>query len=32
MLIYRDEDHMTETFSRSLAAPLGVEIAKLLPR
>ena len=32
VLIYRDEDHMTETFSRSLAAPLGVEIAKLLPR
>ena len=32
MLIYRDEDHMTETFSRSLATPLGVEIAKLLPR
>ena len=32
LLIYRDEDHMTETFSRSLAAPLGVEIAKLLPR
>jgi peptidoglycan/LPS O-acetylase OafA/YrhL len=31
-LIYRDEDHMTETFSRSLAAPLGVEITKLLPR
>ncbi|MBJ7482878.1 MAG: acyltransferase, partial [Chloroflexi bacterium] len=29
VLIYRDEDHMTETFSRSLAAPLGVEIAKL---
>jgi len=32
VLIYRDEDHMTETFSRSLATPLGVEIAKLLPR
>ena len=32
VLIYRDEDHMTATFSRSLAAPLGVEIAKLLPR
>ena len=32
VLIYRDEDHMTETFSRSLAVPLGVEIAKLLPR
>jgi peptidoglycan/LPS O-acetylase OafA/YrhL len=32
VLIYRDEDHMTETFSRSLAAPLGIEIAKLLPR
>ena len=32
VLIYRDEDHMTETFSRSLAAPLGAEIAKLLPR
>ena len=32
VLIYRDEDHMTETFSRSLAAPLGVEITKLLPR
>jgi hypothetical protein len=32
VLIYRDKDHMTETFSRSLAAPLGVEIAKLLPR
>jgi peptidoglycan/LPS O-acetylase OafA/YrhL len=32
VLIYRDEDHMTETFSRSLAAPLGVEIARLLPR
>ena len=32
VLIYRDEDHMTETFSRTLAAPLGVEIAKLLPR
>jgi len=32
VLIYRDEDHMTETFSRSLAAQLGVEIAKLLPR
>jgi len=31
VLIYRDEDHMTETFSRSLAAPLGVEIARLLP-
>ena len=32
VLIYRDEDHMTETFSRSLSTPLGVEIAKLLPR
>ncbi|MFM2194281.1 MAG: hypothetical protein RLZZ460_951 [Chloroflexota bacterium] len=32
VLIYRDEDHMTETFSRTLATPLGVEIAKLLPR
>ena len=32
VLIYRDEDHMTKTFSRSLAAPLGAEIAKLLPR
>jgi len=32
VLIYRDEDHMTETFSRSLATPLAVEIAKLLPR
>ena len=32
VLIYRDEDHMTATFSRRLAAPLGVEIAKLLPR
>ena len=32
VLIYRDEDHMTATFSRSLAAPLRVEIAKLLPR
>jgi peptidoglycan/LPS O-acetylase OafA/YrhL len=32
VLIYRDEDHMTETFSRSLATPLGVAIAKLLPR
>lgn len=32
VLIYRDEDHMTETFSRSLATPLGVEIAKLLSR
>ncbi|MEI6848605.1 MAG: acyltransferase family protein [bacterium] len=32
VLIYRDEDHMTETFSRSLAAPLRVEIARLLPR
>jgi hypothetical protein len=32
VLIYRDEDHMTETFSRSLAAPLAAEIAKLLPR
>ncbi len=32
VLIYRDEDHMTATFSRSLAAPLGVEITKLLPR
>jgi len=32
ILMYRDEDHMTETFSRSLAAPLGIEIAKLLPR
>lgn len=32
VLIYRDEHHMTETFSRSLATPLGVEIAKLLPR
>ena len=32
VLIYRDEDHKTETFSRSLATPLGVEIAKLLPR
>jgi hypothetical protein len=32
MLIYRDEDHMTETFSRSLAAPLGVALEKLLPR
>ncbi len=32
ILIYRDEDHMTETFSRSLTAPLKVEIAKLLPR
>lgn len=32
VLIYRDEDHMTETFSRSLAAPLGVEIEQLLPR
>jgi len=32
VLIYRDEDHMTETFSRSLATPLGVEVAKLLPR
>ena len=32
VLIYRDEDHMTATFSRSLAVPLGVEIAKLLPR
>ena len=32
VLVYRDEDHMTATFSRSLAAPLGVEIAKLLPR
>ncbi|MFM9166478.1 MAG: SGNH hydrolase domain-containing protein, partial [Candidatus Limnocylindrus sp.] len=32
LLIYRDEDHMTKTFSRSLAAPLSVEIKKLLPR
>lgn len=32
LLIYRDEDHMTKTFSRSLAAPLSVEIEKLLPR
>jgi peptidoglycan/LPS O-acetylase OafA/YrhL len=32
VLIYRDEDHMTETFSRSLAAPLGVEIERILPR
>lgn len=32
VVIYRDEDHMTETFSRTLATPLGVEIAKLLPR
>lgn len=32
MLIYRDEDHMTKTFSRSLAAPLGVALEKLLPR
>jgi peptidoglycan/LPS O-acetylase OafA/YrhL len=32
VLIYRDEDHMTETFSRSLATPLGVEIEKALPR
>ena len=32
VLIYRDADHMTETFSRSLAAPLGAAIAKLLPR
>ena len=32
ILKFRDEDHMTETFSRSLAAPLGIEIAKLLPR
>ena len=32
VLIYRDEDHMTETFSRTMATPLGVEIAKLLPR
>ena len=31
-LIFRDEDHMTQTFSRSLAVPLGVEIAKVLPR
>ena len=32
LLIYRDEDHMTKTFSRSLAAPLGVALEKLLPR
>jgi peptidoglycan/LPS O-acetylase OafA/YrhL len=32
LLIYRDEDHMTKTFSRNLAAPLSVEIEKLLPR
>lgn len=32
VLIYRDEDHMTETFSRSLATPLKVEIEKILPR
>jgi peptidoglycan/LPS O-acetylase OafA/YrhL len=32
VLIYRDEDHMTATFSRRLAARLEVEIAKLLPR
>jgi hypothetical protein len=30
--VFRDEDHMTQTFSRSLAAPLGAAIAKVLPR
>jgi len=32
LLVYRDEDHMTETFSRGLALPLGEALTKILPR
>ena len=32
LLVFRDEDHLTETFSRSLAAPLAIELARILPR